>query len=114
MCPLLIPPSQPVRGNPAEPRGNPGKPQGISTEAPGILRLVLWKFDVARLLGVTVRSVDRMISAGDMPSPEIHIRGRRAWKAKTIQEWVDAGCPRHPCGGGQEGYPEGLERGVAG
>lgn len=57
-------------------------------------RLVFWRADVARLLGISKRTLSRMISNGDIPTQDVVIRGRRGWKSKTIQAWQEAGCPR--------------------
>ncbi len=57
-------------------------------------RLVLWRPDVARLLGISKRTLSRMISNHDMPAQDVNIRGRRGWKIQTIQAWQEVGCPR--------------------
>ena len=56
-------------------------------------RLVLWKSDVAGRLGLSVRTVDRMLCMCELPFPDVEIRGRKGWKASTIETWVDSGCP---------------------
>jgi len=55
--------------------------------------MLLWVQDVKSLLGISQSTLDRMIASGAMPPPDTKVRGRRAWKAKTIEKWVDAGCP---------------------
>lgn len=56
-------------------------------------RLTLWKKDVAAMLGLTVRTLERMIASCEIPAPDLRLRGRCAWRPATIQEWVEKGCP---------------------
>jgi predicted DNA-binding transcriptional regulator AlpA len=56
-------------------------------------RLVLWKRDVCQVLGVGTRTLERMISSGEVPAPDRRLRGRPAWLARTIHEWAERGCP---------------------
>lgn len=70
----------------------------ICTE-PGLPRLILWKKDVCQMLGVSQRTLDRMVSTGEIPRPNRRLRGRPAWFSLTIYEWVAEGClgtPMHP------------------
>jgi len=62
----------------------------ISSAVP---RLLLWKNDLCAMLGVKIRTLERMISAGEIPPPNRQLRGRPPWIATSIQEWVDRGCP---------------------
>ena len=57
-------------------------------------RLVLWRRDLVALLGVSPRTLSRMMSNRDMPAPDVDIRGRRGWKAQTVYTWQEAGCPK--------------------
>lgn len=61
--------------------------------APPLPRLLLWKSDLCAMLGVRIRTLDRMISAGEIPVPDRRLRGRPAWLAATIHEWAAKGCP---------------------
>jgi len=56
-------------------------------------RVILWMEDLNLMLGRSKSTIERMIKSGRMPSPDFYLNGRRAWKPKTILEWVDAGCP---------------------
>ena len=47
--------------------------------------------EVAALLGISVRSVWRLVSSGKMPRPVKLSRSCR-WKKAEIIEWVDRGC----------------------
>lgn len=72
------------------------EPEGRVKASPMPLpRLVFWKKDLCLMLGVLIRSLDRMISAGEIPPPDRRLRGRPAWLARTINEWVESGCPPH-------------------
>ncbi|MBI4563842.1 MAG: hypothetical protein HY716_04010 [Planctomycetes bacterium] len=70
------------------------KPKATAkADAAALPRLLLWKKDVASMLGIGGRTLERMISAGEIPSPDRRLRGRPAWLAATIREWVENGCP---------------------
>ncbi len=57
-------------------------------------RLIYWRPDLVALLGVSKRTLSRMISNHDIPAQDVSIRGRKGWKAQTITAWQEAGCPR--------------------
>jgi len=59
----------------------------------GVPRLLLWKRDVAAMLGMGGRTLERMISRGQIPPPDRRLRGRPAWLPETIKAWVEQGCP---------------------
>lgn len=65
---------------------NPG-PANVGS----LQRLFLWKRDVCQMIGVSVRTLERMISAGEIPKPDRRLRGRPAWRSKTIYDWADGG-----------------------
>ena len=64
----------------------------LSTKS-GLARLILWKRDLAWMLGVKLRTLERMISTGEIPPPNRRLRGRPAWLIGTIYEWANGGCP---------------------
>ena len=64
------------------------------TAQPPLAPLLYWKRDLCQLLRVKVRTLERMISSGEIPAPERHLRGRPAWLARTIHEWVEKKAPR--------------------
>ncbi|MBX3416738.1 MAG: helix-turn-helix domain-containing protein [Pirellulaceae bacterium] len=47
---------------------------------------------VARMLGVTGRTVYRLADAGRMPKP-LRLGGAVRWDRRTIENWIDSGCP---------------------
>jgi excisionase family DNA binding protein len=48
--------------------------------------------EVARILGISERTVWRHQSSGTIPKP-VRIGGNVRWRADEIREWVAAGCP---------------------
>lgn len=49
----------------------------------------------AKLLNIARRTLERMVSAQEIPPP-IHITGRmKRWRLTELLEWIEAGCP-HP------------------
>ena len=57
-------------------------------------RLILWRRDLQISMGVSPRTLSRMVSNRDIPGQDVVIRGRKGWKTQTIQAWIDAGCPK--------------------
>ncbi|GEM_PF-7071040 len=51
-------------------------------------RMILWKRDLVVMLGVGLRTLERMISSGEVPAPDRRLRGRPAWLTTTIQAWL--------------------------
>lgn len=51
-------------------------------------RLIFWKRDFPKILGVSVRTVDRWISSGQFPRSDIVLKGRPAWRRETIEAWL--------------------------
>lgn len=49
--------------------------------------------EVARLLKISSRSVNRLRSAGHLPEP-VELLGSIRWRRSDIEAWVAAGCPR--------------------
>jgi predicted DNA-binding transcriptional regulator AlpA len=54
-------------------------------------RLLFWKKDLCQMLGVSLRTLERMISSGEIPPPNRRLRGRPAWLSATIHEWAASG-----------------------
>ena len=50
--------------------------------------------EVAAALGVSRRTVWRMLSKQEMPAP-IKFRGNTRWQACVIRDWIANGCPSH-------------------
>ena len=75
------------------PEGIPGKAQPKTAQAP-LSPLLFWNRDLCQLLRVKVRTLERMISSGELPAPDRYLRGRPTWLARTIHGWVEKGCPK--------------------
>jgi len=54
--------------------------------------LLLTVADVAALLGVSPRSVWRMVQTGECPAP-LRLRGCTRWRRAEVERWIAAGCP---------------------
>ena len=48
--------------------------------------------EVAAMLGVSERTLWRLLSAGKVPKPIRFGRNTR-WRAAEVAEWIDRGCP---------------------
>jgi hypothetical protein len=60
-------------------------------QAPSLAdRLIFWKRDLPGILGVSSRTVDRWLSSGEFPGPDVTVHGRPVWKRGTIMSWCDA------------------------
>jgi excisionase family DNA binding protein len=55
-------------------------------ETAGIARL-LSKKELARLLGVSPRSVDRLVAAGQLPRP-IKVGALSRWRRDDVEQWI--------------------------
>lgn len=47
---------------------------------------------LAEMLGVSLRQIWRLNSAGKLPKP-IRLGGSVRWDRAEVQEWFEAGCP---------------------
>lgn len=54
--------------------------------------LLLKVNELARLLGISERSIWRLQSKGHLP-PSIRLAGSIRWRRGEVEAWVDAGCP---------------------
>jgi excisionase family DNA binding protein len=50
--------------------------------------MLLNKTQLAELLGVSRRTVDRMVAAGTAPAPVILPSGRRRWRRGDVRRWI--------------------------
>ncbi len=80
-----------LNGAKREPSGGSGAAAPFAGMAVplGLPRLFLWKRDLCGMLGVGLRTLERMISAGEVPAPDRRLRGRPTWLARTIYDWAD-------------------------
>ena len=81
----------------------PGRPQDAAVGAPVLdllarayataglmLPLVVTKADVAQMLRIGARTLERRISTGEFPQPD-HVESRRSvgWKITTVTAWFE-------------------------
>jgi predicted DNA-binding transcriptional regulator AlpA len=52
---------------------------------------LLTKADLAEILRVNTRTIERMISRGDLPKPDKHLSRMPRWRAETIRRWIEFG-----------------------
>ena len=55
--------------------------------------LLIGKAEAAHLTGISVRSIDRLVSCGKFLQP-VRLGGRVLWNRERLSEWVRNGCPR--------------------
>ncbi len=54
--------------------------------------VITWRLDaVAKALGVSRRSLERLRAAGRFPRPDAHIGKMPIWMPETIRAWVEGG-----------------------
>ena len=75
-----------------------------STPDDGPLKLALTDEEVAMAVGISRRTVWRLVSAGTLPAPR-KIQGTRLvrWPLPVIEEWLAGLPPSDPNGKGQGG-----------
>ena len=49
--------------------------------------------DVARMMGVSPRTVWRLLSSGQLIAP-LRLGGNTRWRRAEVIEWIAKGCPR--------------------
>ncbi len=54
--------------------------------------LCVGRHELARLLGVSLPTIDRHDLTGKLPSP-VRLGRRRLWRLEEIHAWLAAGCP---------------------
>lgn len=65
--------------------------QGYSTAE----RLLCGEPEVSVMLGVSTKTIKRMVAEGSIPGV-VHVRGRRLFNLAEVRKWVAAGCPALP------------------
>jgi predicted DNA-binding transcriptional regulator AlpA len=54
--------------------------------------------DVARILAIGKRTLERMIATGEFPRADYRVRRISRWRLSTVQAWMDRAAPRRDCG----------------
>lgn len=69
-------------------------PRCVVPTPPPVGKLLLTRAEVAFLLGVCVRKVDSLVSAGAIPSLQLPHCSKRQFNRKVIERWIETGCPK--------------------
>jgi predicted DNA-binding transcriptional regulator AlpA len=48
------------------------------------------KRDVAKLIGVTTRGIEKMIERGDFPRPIAYTERNKVWRESTVRAWMQS------------------------
>jgi predicted DNA-binding transcriptional regulator AlpA len=74
-----------------------GPADAVTVEAEGRndgpVPLLIGARDLARLLGISKATLERMKAAGRLPSPVVLSAGCHRWRLDEVRAWVAAGCP---------------------
>ena len=66
------------------------------TEGPGgdraPARVLITATDLAQMMQISVRTLWRLVSAGQVVEP-IRIGGNTRWRLKEVEQWIVDGCP---------------------
>jgi predicted DNA-binding transcriptional regulator AlpA len=66
-----------------------------ASETAATIQPLLAPRDIAKLLGCSVRLLERMRSGGAMPPPDAVIGARLPrWKVESIGAWIERGCQK--------------------
>ena len=49
---------------------------------------------VARALGISTRTLERLLSGGRFPAPDLRIGRATLWRPATVRVWIDAEADR--------------------
>ncbi len=55
---------------------------------------MLTKTELASVLNISIRSLQRKINKGEVPEP-VKIGASLRWVRSLIEEWILAGCPKN-------------------
>jgi predicted DNA-binding transcriptional regulator AlpA len=59
---------------------------------PLLIEPLLSRADLARVLSVSLRSLDRLQSSGRLPQPDLFLGVRQPrWKSSTVRQWIENG-----------------------
>jgi len=64
---------------------------GVPQEIPAVQRLMITKAEAAEQLGVSVRTIERLVSAGRLPL--VHVEGAARLRVADIEAYVEALSP---------------------
>jgi hypothetical protein len=52
---------------------------------------LLTKADLGQILRVNTRTVERMVSAGKLPKPDLYLSRMPRWRPSTIRDFIESG-----------------------
>lgn len=58
--------------------------------------LLITAAELADMMRISLRSLWRMRSVGQLPQP-IRLGGTVRWRLAEVKEWIDLGCPTGQC-----------------
>ncbi|WP_337173579.1 helix-turn-helix domain-containing protein [Paludisphaera sp.] len=58
--------------------------------------LLISAAELASLLGISERTLWRLLSAGRLPQP-LRLGRNTRWRSDEIRRWIDSGCPDPGC-----------------
>ncbi len=64
--------------------------------APNVQPALITVAELAQMMQVSVRTLWRLLSAGQIPAP-IRIGGNTRWRVEEINRWIAEGCPQPTC-----------------
>ena len=67
-----------------------------SNNAPKVQPALITVAELAHLMQVSVRTLWRLLIAGQIPIP-IRIGGNTRWRLEEINQWIAEGCPQSIC-----------------
>lgn len=85
----------PISADPTTPPAAPHDPAAARRPVRSITTVpirdkLLWdRRDISLLTGVSVRLIERAVSAGRMPGPDIRIGRRALWRPCSVTRWLD-------------------------
>lgn len=65
-------------------------------KAPKVQPALITAAELAQMMQVSVRTLWRLLSAGQIPAP-IRIGGNTRWRVEEINQWIAEGCPQPAC-----------------
>jgi hypothetical protein len=65
-------------------------PAPAINRAPLAVEPLLSRADLADVLRTSLRSLDRLASAGKLPRPDMYLTARQPrWRAETVRNWIN-------------------------
>jgi predicted DNA-binding transcriptional regulator AlpA len=83
--------------------------QDAPAQRPDVVKLLYTDAETAAMIGVGVRTLWRMVQAGEFPQP-VKIRSKTLWKAADVAAWVDKQIATNVCKG--EDLPDNGKAGL--